>query len=108
MRLHLPFFILPMFHFFHLLSGAATRSRDFRELLSASVEDMLLNGTAQIEENALPFPQFALLQSVPRVQLKLITVLGNCGCVAVASFLGVPSPLHSMYQVLVSDIKGGT
>jgi hypothetical protein len=39
---------------------------------------------------ALPFPQFALLNSVACVLLKLITVLGNCGCVAVASFLGVP------------------
>jgi hypothetical protein len=32
---------------------------------------------------------------IPRVtcvQLRLITILGNCGCVAVASFLGVPSP----------------
>jgi hypothetical protein len=27
------------------------------------------------------------------VQLWLITVLGNCGCVAVARFLRVPSPL---------------
>jgi hypothetical protein len=38
------------------------------------------------------FPQFALLHSVTCVQLRLITILGNCGCVAVASFLGVPSP----------------
>jgi hypothetical protein len=34
---------------------------------------------------ALPFPQFALLHSVTCV------LLGNRGCVAVASFLGVPS-----------------
>jgi hypothetical protein len=27
------------------------------------------------------------------VQLWLITILGNCGCVAVACFLGVPSPI---------------
>jgi hypothetical protein len=40
----------------------------------------------------LPFAQIALLHSVTCVQLRLITVLGNCGCVAVASFLGVPSP----------------
>jgi hypothetical protein len=33
--------------------------------------------------------------SVTCVQLRLITNLGNCGCVAVASFLGVPSPLVS-------------
>jgi hypothetical protein len=29
---------------------------------------------------ALPFPQFALLHSVPRVHPSLITILGNCGC----------------------------
>jgi hypothetical protein len=34
-----------------------------------------------------------VIRSVPCVQLGLITVLGNCGCVAVASFLGVPSAL---------------
>jgi hypothetical protein len=50
---------------------------------------MLLNGAAQIEETVLPFPQFALLHSVTCVQLRLITILENCGCVAVASFLGV-------------------
>jgi hypothetical protein len=44
---------------------------------------------------ALPFPQFALLHSLTRVQLRLITVLGNRGCVEVASFLGVPSALNS-------------
>jgi hypothetical protein len=53
---------------------------------------MLLNGAAQIEETGLLVPQFALLHSVTCVQLGLITILGNCGCVAVASFLGVPSP----------------
>jgi hypothetical protein len=37
-----------------------------------------------------PFPQFALVLSVTFVQLRL-TILGNCGSVAVASFLGVPS-----------------
>jgi hypothetical protein len=41
----------------------------------------------------LRFPQFALLLSVTCVQFRLITVLRNCGCVAVASFLGVPSVL---------------
>jgi hypothetical protein len=40
---------------------------------------------------ALPFPQFALLHLVTCAELRLITILGNCGCVAVASFLGVPS-----------------
>jgi hypothetical protein len=45
------------------------RNRNFRELLSAWVEHMLLNGAAHIEET-----------------------LGNCGSFAVASFLGVPSP----------------
>jgi hypothetical protein len=49
---------------------------------------MLLNGAA------LPFPQFALLRLVTCVQLRLITILGNCEGVAVASFLGVPSPLE--------------
>jgi hypothetical protein len=34
---------------------------------------------------ALPFLQFALLHSVTCVQLRLKKVLGNCGCVAVAS-----------------------
>jgi hypothetical protein len=53
---------------------------------------MLVNGAGQIEETALPFPQFALLHSVTCVQLRLTTILGNCGCVAVASFLGVLSP----------------
>jgi hypothetical protein len=49
----------------------------------------------------LPFPQFALLHSVTCVQLRLITILGNCGCVAVASFLDVPSPLeHGAYDRL--------
>jgi hypothetical protein len=33
--------------------------------------------------------------SVTCVQLRLITNLGNCGCAAVASFLGVPSALSS-------------
>jgi hypothetical protein len=42
---------------------------------------------------ALPFPQFALMHSVTCVQLRLITILRNCGSVAVASFLGVPPPL---------------
>jgi hypothetical protein len=41
--------------------------------------------------------QFMLLHSVTRVQLRLMTVLGNCGCVAVASFLDIPSPLEFIY-----------
>jgi hypothetical protein len=45
-----------------------------------------------LPRDALPLPQFALLHSVPRVQLSLITSVGNCGYVAVASFLGVLSP----------------
>jgi hypothetical protein len=44
----------------------------------------------------MQFPQFTLLHSVTHVQLRLITVLGNCGCVVVASFLGVPSPLRGL------------
>jgi hypothetical protein len=41
---------------------------------------------------ALPFPQLAVLHSVTCVQRRLITILGNRRCVAVASFLDVPSP----------------
>jgi hypothetical protein len=41
---------------------------------------------------ALPFPQFVLFHSVSCVQLRLIPILGNCSCVAVASFPGRPSP----------------
>jgi hypothetical protein len=41
---------------------------------------MLLNGAGHIEETVLPFFQYALLVSVTCVQLKLITILGNCGC----------------------------
>jgi hypothetical protein len=44
---------------------------------------------------ALPYPQFLLRHSVTCVQIRLIAILGNCGCVAVASFLGVPPPLDS-------------
>jgi hypothetical protein len=47
---------------------------------------------------ALPFPQFALLHSVTCVQLRLITILGNCGCVTVASFLVCP---HTKRAVLL-------
>jgi hypothetical protein len=54
---------------------------------------MLLNGAAQIDETATQSPQFALLHTVICDQLRLITILGNCGCVAVVSFLGVPSTL---------------
>jgi hypothetical protein len=43
-----------------------------------------LNGAEQIEEMSKQLPQFALLHLVPRVQLSLITSLGNCGSVAVA------------------------
>jgi hypothetical protein len=70
------------------------RNRNFRELLSAGVEHMLLIGAAQFEESALLLPQYALLRSATCVQLRLITILGNCGCVAVASFLGVSWPLY--------------
>jgi hypothetical protein len=40
----------------------------------------LLNGAAQIEETATQCPQFAQLPSVTCVQLRLIRILGNCGC----------------------------
>jgi hypothetical protein len=65
----------------------------------------LLNGAAQTEETATQFPQFALLHSVTYVQLRLITVLGNCGCVAVASFLGVPSPLQTQVVPVGSSVR---
>jgi hypothetical protein len=60
---------------------------------------MLLNGAEQTEETAMQFPQFVLLHSVTRVQLRLILILGNCGCVAVASFLGVLSPYEYLKYV---------
>jgi hypothetical protein len=41
---------------------------------------MLLNGAVHIEETATQFPQYALLHSVTCVQLRLITILRNCGC----------------------------
>jgi hypothetical protein len=63
------------------------------KLRKRQFEHMLLNEAAQIEETATHFPQFALLHSVTCVQLRLITILRNRGCVAVASFLGVPSAL---------------
>jgi hypothetical protein len=44
---------------------------------------------------ALLFLKFALLHSVPHVQLSLVTILRNCGCIAVAILLGVPLPLHA-------------
>jgi hypothetical protein len=54
---------------------------------------------------ALPFPQFALVHSVACVQLRLITILGNCCCVAVASFLGVsrPNTWHYFNHLCVWD-----
>jgi hypothetical protein len=50
----------------------------------------------------LPFLQFALLNSLTCVQVRLITILGNRGCVAVASFFGVPSPLEKSLDELES------
>jgi hypothetical protein len=50
-----------------------------------------LRGNATVRR-LVPFPQFALLHSIPRVQLSLITTFGNYGCFAVASFHGVPTP----------------
>jgi hypothetical protein len=68
---------------------------------------MLLNGAAHMEETATHFPQFALLHLVTCVQLWLITILGNCGCVTVASFLGVPSPLqqHSRWNSWTNGLR---
>jgi hypothetical protein len=67
---------------------------------------MLLSGTAHIEETALSFPQYALLHSVTCVQLRLTTILGNCGCVAVARFLGVTSPLMLHINLIVPQSVG--
>jgi hypothetical protein len=54
------------------------------------------NATSISENYFQPFPQFALLHSVACVQLRLITVLRNCGCVAVASVLSSSWPkMHS-------------
>jgi hypothetical protein len=64
-----------------------------------------LNGAVQIEKTATQFPQFALLQSVTYVQLRLIKILGNCGCVAVASFLGVPSSLQSGTNLMILPVR---
>jgi hypothetical protein len=64
---------------------------------------MLLNGAAHIEETGLPFLQFTLLHSVTCVQLRLIAILGNCGCVAVVSFLRVPSPLQRKRGVVLTS-----
>jgi hypothetical protein len=61
---------------------------------------MLLTDAAHIEETATQLLQYALLHSVTCVQLRPIRVLGNCGCVAVASFLGVPSPLYAIIGTL--------
>jgi hypothetical protein len=54
---------------------------------------------SDLQETVTQFPQFALLHSVTCVQLRLIRILGNCGCVAVASFLGVPSPYSSEFPL---------
>jgi hypothetical protein len=51
-----------------------------------------------LPQAVLPFPQFVLLNSIPRVQLGLTTFLGNCGCTAVAKFLGVTSPIECVDQ----------
>jgi hypothetical protein len=61
---------------------------------------MLVNGAAQIEQTAFPFPQFAVLHSVTCVEFRPTKILGNCSCVAVASFLGVPSPLDRVATVI--------
>jgi hypothetical protein len=59
---------------------------------------MLLKGAAQIEKTALPFPIFALHHSVTCVQLRLITIIGICGWVAVTSFIGLPSALEIAFS----------
>jgi hypothetical protein len=53
---------------------------------------------------ALPFPEFALLSSVTCVQLRLITILGDCGCVTVASFLGVPPAKDGIFGVFGHNV----
>jgi hypothetical protein len=74
------------------------RNCNFWELLSAWVQHMLLNGAVEIEETALLFPEFVLLYSTTCVQVRLITISGNCDCVAVASFLRVPSPIQCQFR----------
>jgi hypothetical protein len=46
---------------------------------------------------ALPFPRFAQRHLLTCVQLWLITLLGNRGCVTAASFLYVPPALNSAW-----------
>jgi hypothetical protein len=58
--------------------AALVATQQYCKHISAAV-----NQHPTIEEamfSALPFPQFALLHSVTCVQLRLITILGNCGC----------------------------
>jgi hypothetical protein len=68
---------------------------------------MLLNRVAQIEETTLSFPQFALFHSVTCVQLRLITILGNRGCVAIASFLGV-RPIRTLWLAWLVGAVGAS
>jgi hypothetical protein len=65
---------------------------------------MLLHGAGQIEEKLTQFPQFALLYSVTCVQMRLITILGNCGCVAVSGFLGVSSSLEFRFAYFIISL----
>jgi hypothetical protein len=53
-----------------------------------------------MEETTLPFPQYAQPHSETCVRLRLITVLGNGGCVAFASFFGVPSALRDIFRAM--------
>jgi hypothetical protein len=59
----------------------------------------------KLRKRLLPFPQFAQLQTVTCVQLGLITVLGNCGCVVFASTLGLPSALEHRPRCSALDIS---
>jgi hypothetical protein len=59
-----------------------------------------------LEETASSFPQYALYHSVTCVQHRLITILGNCGCVVVASFLGNVTGNGNFQEML--SVRAGT
>jgi hypothetical protein len=81
-----------------LTLGNCAATQLWEDWLAQLPGSWLSQSSASCVAIALPFPKFALLHSVPHVQLSLITILGNCGCVAITSFLGVPSPWRSIKE----------
>jgi hypothetical protein len=81
------------------LRGKAT----VRRLACSVAWELSFSVFRELRCNCVAFPQFAPLHSVPRVQINLKTILGNCGCVAVASFVGVPSPLELNNNTHISN-----